>query len=306
MRKFSWMVALIAISALVFAGFASCGGDDDGEKDPGQNSDPTVVNIAAITGVTAPVTGATAVTSVTSAQYTGTITWANEDGAYATAFTGGKVYTATITLTAAEGFTLTGVGANFFTVAGATATNPANSGVVTAVFPATEIPYDPVIYDMQNDPDLASFSNGTAGGNHTNGLFSWSLSSGGSTTVDETAKTVTTSGKGGTGQGIRLIIAPFLEIAEAGYSYTFEYSGVFLDDAGGFGRLRLEGSTGAVLATGTEYNTTTREFSLTHTMTTEELAAVTGSTHFSFGNTGSGNTNITYTKIKITEIPPAQ
>ena len=45
-------------------------------------------------------------------------------------------YTATITLTAATDYTLTGVAANFFTVAGSsTDTNPVNSGVVTAVFP---------------------------------------------------------------------------------------------------------------------------------------------------------------------------
>ena len=45
-------------------------------------------------------------------------------------------YTATITLTAATDYTLTGVAANFFTVAGSTTdTNPVNSGVVTAVFP---------------------------------------------------------------------------------------------------------------------------------------------------------------------------
>jgi hypothetical protein len=50
----------------------------------------------------------------------------------------GTEYTATITLTAKSGYTLTGVEANFFTVAGAdTVTNAADSGVVTAVFPAT-------------------------------------------------------------------------------------------------------------------------------------------------------------------------
>lgn len=92
------------------------------------------VDIAAIPGVTAPVTGATPVTVITpTAQYTGTVTWAPADDP----FNAGTVYTATITLTAKAGYTLTGVGANFFTVAGATATNAAGSGVVTAVFPAT-------------------------------------------------------------------------------------------------------------------------------------------------------------------------
>jgi len=96
------------------------------------------INIAAIQGVTVPVNGATPVTEITPTdQYTGTVTWGGT-------LVGGNfgpttVYTATITLTEKTGYTLTGVGANFFTVAGtiSTATNPAGSGVITAVFPAT-------------------------------------------------------------------------------------------------------------------------------------------------------------------------
>ena len=93
-----------------------------------------VINIAAIPGVTAPVTGATPVTTITeTAQYTGTVAWSGSPSTFAS----NTAYTATITLTAKAGYTLTGVGANFFTVAGATATNPANSGVITAAFPST-------------------------------------------------------------------------------------------------------------------------------------------------------------------------
>jgi hypothetical protein len=97
------------------------------------------INIAAIPGVTVPVQGATPVTTITqTAQYTGTVAWTP-------ALTGGgsfknnTVYTATITIIPKPGYTLTGVHADFFTVAGTTvhATNAANSGVVTAVFPAT-------------------------------------------------------------------------------------------------------------------------------------------------------------------------
>jgi hypothetical protein len=96
---------------------------------------PTPIDIAAILGVTAPVTGATPVTTITAtAQYEGTVTWAPVDNPFA----GETVYTATITLTAKTGFTLAGVAADFFTVAGATTvTNAADSGVVTAVFPET-------------------------------------------------------------------------------------------------------------------------------------------------------------------------
>jgi hypothetical protein len=101
---------------------------------PNPTPPPAVINIVAIPGVTAPVTGATPVTAITpTAQYTGTVTWAPTDSP----FKGGTAYTATITLTAKTGFTLTGVAADFFTVASATAINPINSGVVTAVFPET-------------------------------------------------------------------------------------------------------------------------------------------------------------------------
>ena len=93
------------------------------------------ISVAAIAGVTAPVTGATPVTTTTAGTgYTGTVTWSESPATFAS----GTVYTATITLTPTTGYTLQGVAADFFTVAGATtANNSANSGVITAVFPAT-------------------------------------------------------------------------------------------------------------------------------------------------------------------------
>jgi len=95
------------------------------------------INVAAIQGVTVPATGGTPVTAITeNAQYSGTVTWNGNPSVFAAA----TQYTATITLTAKAGYTLQGVGANFFTVAGATSvSNNANSGVITAVFPATSI-----------------------------------------------------------------------------------------------------------------------------------------------------------------------
>ncbi|MGI6533204.1 MAG: hypothetical protein ACOX23_01105 [Peptococcia bacterium] len=99
-----------------------------------------VIDIAAIAGVTAPVTGETPVATITeTAQYTGTVSWSPEiaDNKFAAS----TVYTATITLSPKAGYTLTGITENFFTVEGATATNAADSGVVTAVFPATAATY---------------------------------------------------------------------------------------------------------------------------------------------------------------------
>jgi hypothetical protein len=97
----------------------------------------TVINLTAIGGVTPPVTGATPKTTITpTAQYTGSIAWSPTP---TTTFVGGTVYTATITLTPEPGYTLTGVTADFFTVDGATpVNNAANSGTITAVFPATD------------------------------------------------------------------------------------------------------------------------------------------------------------------------
>jgi len=112
-----------------------------GEQVQFTTASPGTVNIAAIPGLTVPVTGGSPVTAVTGTdQYTGTVSW--EPGH--DPFQGETIYTATITLTAKAGFTFDGVAADFFTIAGAeTVNNEADSGVVTAVFPATEAAPEP-------------------------------------------------------------------------------------------------------------------------------------------------------------------
>ena len=98
----------------------------------------SVIAATNISGVTAPKLGATQVSSIAStAEYTATISWNPNHSTFAPS----TAYTATITLKAKDGYTLTGVSANQFKVSGATATNPVNSGVITAVFPATEADY---------------------------------------------------------------------------------------------------------------------------------------------------------------------
>lgn len=103
-----------------------------------EEAERVTVTEPAIGGVTAPVVGETPVTAITEGkQFTGTVTWSPDlvDGKFGPQ----TVYTATITLTPKVGYKLDGVAANFFTVAGATSdSNGANSGVVTAVFPATK------------------------------------------------------------------------------------------------------------------------------------------------------------------------
>jgi len=96
---------------------------------------PAVINISAISGITLPSYAETPVTTITETdQYTGTVSWLPDDATFAC----GTIYIATITLTAKSGYTLTGVDAYYFNVDGAlSVSNAADSGVVTAIFPAT-------------------------------------------------------------------------------------------------------------------------------------------------------------------------
>ena len=119
-----------------------------------QTGDSAVTN-SAIQGVTIPVRGETPVTDIAeNDQYIGTVTWEPASGV---TFAPSTTYTATITLTAKQGFTLEGVTPNFFTVAGAAATNSADSGVVSAVFPPTTeenvftVTFDKNNYDIDSE-----------------------------------------------------------------------------------------------------------------------------------------------------------
>ena len=129
MNRFAAHFMIIALCATLV--FPSC------DKKPEPEPNPVTVNIAAIQSVTNPVTGAMPVTTVIQTeQYIGTIAWTP---AVSEAFAAGTEYTATITLTAKDGFTFIGVAENFFTVEGAeTVSNAANSGVITVKFPVTE------------------------------------------------------------------------------------------------------------------------------------------------------------------------
>lgn len=105
-----------------------------------EECEPVTVPTDTIYGVTPPATGEKPVTTCyNSYAHGGTVKWspAVKSGGFAS----GEVYTATITLTADRGYKLEGVTENFFKVLGApdgtVVTNPADSGVVTAVFPAT-------------------------------------------------------------------------------------------------------------------------------------------------------------------------
>ena len=95
----------------------------------------------ALTNFVNPITGNIPDTMISNNfSYDGTVTWEPEVDEV---FLGSTVYTATITLTPKTNYTLQGVEENAFTMwtapQGTTITNAANSGVVTAVFPATAV-----------------------------------------------------------------------------------------------------------------------------------------------------------------------
>ena len=118
-RGLSLLMAIAMVMAMAVPAFA----------------DDPVTNLE-ITGATAPVVGEEPIATITeSDQYTGAVSWEPTDDVFAPA----TVYTATITLSPKSGYTLTGVAENAFTVTGAeSSSNEADSGVITAVFPATE------------------------------------------------------------------------------------------------------------------------------------------------------------------------
>ena len=96
----------------------------------------STISATAISGVTPPETGAIPVSTIIAGPgYTGAVTWSGSPANFAES----TVYTATITIIPDPGFTLAGVTANQFTIPGSvSATNPANSGIISAIFPITD------------------------------------------------------------------------------------------------------------------------------------------------------------------------
>jgi len=87
--------------------------------------------------LTAPVLGATPVTTIENTQWTVTVTW-SPTIASGGAFAPNTDYTASITITPKEGFTADGILANTWTVNGTATTHAANATTVTFTFPTTE------------------------------------------------------------------------------------------------------------------------------------------------------------------------
>lgn len=119
------------------------------------------INLKDIGGVTVPELEGTPVTAITETdQYAGTVNWKDAENQAPVQYEDGKHYTATITLTPETvadggnlvGYTLTGVPENYFTVAGTEtpATNLAQSGIVTTLFPTVIDPVEIAVKAAEN------------------------------------------------------------------------------------------------------------------------------------------------------------
>ncbi|MDR9391373.1 MAG: hypothetical protein RI554_05025 [Trueperaceae bacterium] len=91
--------------------------------------------------VSPPITGRAPITTFETEQYTGSIEWSPSDAAFRI----DTVYEATVSLEPATGYTVHGVAANRFTIANATVTHEANSGILHAIFEATTSSTDPPV-----------------------------------------------------------------------------------------------------------------------------------------------------------------
>jgi hypothetical protein len=91
----------------------------------------------------------------TEEQYEGSIVWSPS---VTGSFLADTAYTATVTLTAKEGWTFAGVVANFFTYSGGVASisNPAGSGIVTIEFPRTTAPQLKTVTDLDLTGKIAA------------------------------------------------------------------------------------------------------------------------------------------------------
>lgn len=93
-----------------------------------------LISIKDIAGVPLPTIGGTPASQIQeTAEYTGIVIWNKSDNPFKAL----TEYTATITITPKMGYTLSGIPADFFTLADAQTSNNENSGTVSAIFPKT-------------------------------------------------------------------------------------------------------------------------------------------------------------------------
>ncbi|MCL1866642.1 MAG: hypothetical protein FWF82_04460 [Oscillospiraceae bacterium] len=220
-----------------------------------------------------------------------------------TAQTVTTVATTTTTKTPVTAVTTTTTKAPVTTVATTTTKAPVTTAVttttkapVTAVTtPAatTAAPKSVVIYDMQSDSKLANFKTASTAN------LTRTIGSGTVITVNTASnpKTITVTGRTGTSQGVRLNLASFS--IKSDKTYKIEYSGKFPNNPKAEARIRGEYGTQPVLATA--LSDANGVFTLTLTRTGSQiLADIASGGLYSLGNS-SGNIDIVYTGIVVTE-----
>ena len=112
----------------------------------------TVISLTSIDSIDVPMNHRIPDSSeIETAEYTATVEWSPSPER----FVAGQTYTATITVTPKLGYTLTGIGANAFTVTGASeVTNNADSGIITVTYP--EVAFDKVNFHTNGGSIISS------------------------------------------------------------------------------------------------------------------------------------------------------
>ena len=105
-----------------------------------------------LTGLANPRPGASQVTSFSGTGYTATVSWSPIESD--SKFRADTIYTATITLTPTTGYSLNTIASNSFTLGSSTITHLANSGNLSAVFPAA--PKDNVLFNSNGGTSVPS------------------------------------------------------------------------------------------------------------------------------------------------------
>jgi len=169
--------------------------------------------------------------------------------------------------------------------------------------PPAVVPPETVVFDFRTTDFDLNLLTGTGGQGATRIPFLQRDGGGDTATtfIPGPPRLITVTGRGGVGQALRFTLGTGANSvpAQAGYTYRFEYSGVF-PGAGGTPRIRFEGGSrggqthdGANVAAGVHF---------THYIEMSAADVMAGGTLSMSANPGS--IDITYTSLRVIRIPP--
>jgi endoglucanase len=175
----------------------------------------------------------------------------------------------------------------------------------TGTSPSVNLP-ERVVYDMQQDPNLATLN--------TSGIpfLARRTGAGIAFTVNMTSnpRTVTVTGRGGTSQGLEILVNDIFSVAKTNHVYRIEYGGRFpAANPTAVPRIRLEATnlTGAARldengapAVGSVFNMSVTR---SHPQLTADLNSSSGTANAAYGlGNASGTIDLVYTHIRVVEI----